>query len=147
MITPIEWKEVFFDNGPPGSRTFMHITRPLVAILGQEKVDLEDGHEPRWHLSVSHKDRVPTWEELGIARDALLPEDIHFMIPHPPRRFWLNYNHRVLHLWELRDPGAITQFEWEGEAAQKAGFGTPSSGEAVSRETENDHDGQEEGST
>ena len=117
MSEPIEWERV--PSPVPDAETFRHMTRPLLAIRSQ---DFQD----RWHLSVSHRDRVPTWEELGIARDALLPRDVHFMLPHPPRRYWLNYNARVLHLWEMRDPELAEQFEWEGEQARLAGYGEPS---------------------
>lgn len=124
-MSAIEWHEVDLPRaGPPGSTVFRHLTRPLVAIRSRD--DFEGDSEPRWHLSVSHQSRIPTWEELGLARDALLPEDLHFMVPHPPRRYWLNYDHRVLHLIEMRDPVAQQQFEWEGEQAQKSGKGRPS---------------------
>lgn len=102
---PIEWERIV-PSPTPGADAFRHLTQPLIAIRSV------DGG--RWHLSVSHRDRVPTWGEIGIARDALLPEEIHFMVPHPPRRYWINYNRKVLHLWEMRDRELITQFEWEG---------------------------------
>lgn len=115
---PIEWESVA--GGPPGSNVFRHLTRPLIAIRS-----LDMG---RWHLSVSHVSRIPTWEELGLARDALLPEAAFLCVPFPPRRYWLNYDRRVLHLWAFNDSELQEQFKWEGEAAQRDGFGTPDSG-------------------
>lgn len=120
------WRRIQNPNTPPDSTTYRHITQPLVAIVSQDPVP---GGAPRWHLSVSHRDRVPTWGELGEARDALLPADLHFMVPHPPRRYWMNLNRRVLHLWEMRDPDLAEQFEWEGAEAQRLGIGTPDSGD------------------
>lgn len=117
MTTPLEWRAVRNFHGPPGSRTWMHLSRPLTAIVSRD-----DG---RLHLSVSHRDRIPTWEELGIARDALLPADLHFVLLHPPRRYWININSRVLHLWESRDKELIERAEWEGEEVRRAGLGRP----------------------
>lgn len=119
-MTALEWTEVAVPPGFQG-RAFEHLTRPLRALVA-----IENG---RVHMSVSHRERIPTWEELGIARDALLPADMHFCIPHPPRRFWINYNRRVLHLHELRDAELIEQFEWEGEEARRHGANIPDSGE------------------
>lgn len=105
---------------PPDAEMFIHRGRQLSAIR-----NIEIG---RWHLSVAHRDRIPTWGELGYARDHLLPADVWLMIAHPPREYWLNFNSRVLHLWEFRDAELIEQFKFEGEYAQKLGFGTPDDG-------------------
>lgn len=122
MTDAHEWTEILNPNGPPGTASFVNRTRGLVAILGREM--------GRWHLSVSHRDRVPTWGELGLARDALLPPDAWMMIAHPPRRYWLNFDPRVLHLWEFRDPELIRQFMDEGIEAQASGYGIPTDGGA-----------------
>ena len=129
-MAPLEWRSIpkTWPGIPPGAMVFVHITKPLTAIRSYDRLT-EGSTDPRWHLSVSHQDRIPTWEELGMARDALMPADMHFCLPHPPRRFWLNYNHRVLHLWEMDDETLTQHFEWEGKLAQEAGFGEPSSGE------------------
>lgn len=116
------WEQVANPNGPPGSRTFMNQRRQLAGVLSQDM--------GRWHLSVSHRRRVPRWGELGEARDALVPSDAWMMVPHPPRKYWMNLDRRVLHLWEFRDPELIEHFRWEGEQAQRLGYGTPDSGEA-----------------
>jgi hypothetical protein len=105
-------------QGADESATFRHRGRQLTAIRSRDM--------GRWHLSVSHRDRIPTWAELGFARDSLLPEGVWLAIWHPPRKHWLNYDHRVLHLWESRDPELIEQFQFEGEEAQRAGYGRPS---------------------
>lgn len=108
--------------GMPDTEVFRHHGKRLTAIRGREM--------GRWLLSVSHAERVPTWGELGFARDSLLPEDAWMMIAHPPRRYWLNVDRRVLHLWEFRDDTLIDQFKWEGEQAQAIGAGIPDDGEA-----------------
>lgn len=116
------WGSIPNRTGLPGAEVFANARLRLVAIRSRDM--------GRWHLSVSHADRVPTWGEVGEARDALLPTDVWMMIPHPPRKYWLNLNPRVLHLWEFRDALLIKQFCWEGEAAQAIGAGSPDTGDA-----------------
>ena len=113
------WVEIAVPT--PGAKGFRHAGKGLVAIRAQEM--------GRWHMSVSHADRVPTWGEIGFARDSLLPPDVWLMIAHPPRKYWLNYDRRVLHLWEFRDPELIEQFRLEGEQAARDGKNVPDSGE------------------
>ncbi len=120
MSDPIMWKRIVNQGGPPHSQTWRHFSQLLLAIVSRDM--------GRWHMSVSHRDRVPTWGELGEARDALLPADLHFMVPHPPRRYWLNYDRRVLHLWEMRDREMAEQFVWEGEEAKRHGANVSDSG-------------------
>jgi hypothetical protein len=114
------WHHIHNPRGPANCTTFRHYDRLLTAIHS-----IDNG---RHHLSVSHRDRIPTWEELGFARDSLLPADLWLMIAHPPRKYWLNYNSRVLHLWEFNDPLLIGEFKAEGELAQRLGYGVPDSG-------------------
>jgi hypothetical protein len=114
------WTRVDNPGIPEHCETFVHRLRMLSAIRSQD--------EGRWHLSVAHVSRIPTWEGLGHARDHLIPADVWMMVPHPPRRYWLNLNRRVLHLWEFRDDLLIEQFKFEGEMAQRARVGTPDSG-------------------
>lgn len=78
----------------------------------------------RWHLSISHPDRYPTWDEIVEARDRLLPDELHFCMGLPPRDFWLSVHPNCLHLWEIRDHALTDQWEFEGRGVQ----GTPWAG-------------------
>jgi hypothetical protein len=122
--TEADWERV---ASPGYGELFRHRAKSLAAIRSRDAVP---GTAGRWHLSVSHRDRVPTWGELGFARDCLLPADVWLMVAHPPRRYWINYDRRVLHLWEFSDPALIALFREEGEEAQRFGVNTPDSGEA-----------------
>jgi hypothetical protein len=113
------WKETWCPT--EGARAFLHPARGLAAIRGRER--------GRWHLSISHRDRVPTWGEIGFARDALLPAGTWMMIPHPPRQHWMNVHPHVLHLWEFHDEVLIEQFKLDGEMAAKMGKNIPDDGE------------------
>jgi hypothetical protein len=115
------WARIGNPKGPLDAETFIHRAKQLSAI---RSVDMG-----RWHLSVAHRERVPTWGELGFARDALIPADVWMMVPHPPREFWLNLDRRVLHMWQFRDAKLVEQFQWEGEQAKAMGIGSPDDGE------------------
>lgn len=117
------WLEVPNPHNPPGGTTFKLPSRHLAAIRSRDL--------GRWHLSVSHALRVPTWGELGMARDALLPPDVWMMVAHPPRAFWMNLDRRVLHLWEFDDPVLIEQFTYEGQLARAEGHNKPDSGDPI----------------
>lgn len=80
---------------------------------------------PRWHLSISHAKRYPTWAEIGEARDRLLPVDICFCIPFPPRAWWLSVHPNCFHLWEIRDHDLVETWRLDGEEAARRGFGKP----------------------
>jgi hypothetical protein len=95
-------KLVNIDNPPIAWRK-----TPMQALLGREFI--EGDPEPRWHLSVAHRDRIPTWTELVDAAHALRP-GVVFTIGLPPRSWWLNYDERVIHLWEIRDPELVAHW-------------------------------------
>lgn len=82
---------------------------PLAAIVAHEPL----GGDLRWHVSLSHQDRVPNWEELSRAGHELRP-GVVFCVGVPPRSWWININPHVLHLWELRDAALVTQWRFEG---------------------------------
>jgi hypothetical protein len=82
----------------------------LRALIGREPVVKGD---PRWHISLSGPDRIPTWEELVAAAHDLRP-GVVFCIPMPPRSFWVNVHPHVLHLWEVQDPHLVA--EWRRNA-------------------------------
>ena len=92
-------------------------------FVSREPIDMI--YEPRWHLSISHESRYPTWEEIGEARDRLLPDDAFMCVPMPPRAYWLSIHPNCFHLWEFRDDNLQAQMIAEGEDAKKMGKGEP----------------------
>ena len=94
----------------------------LIAMVGQEHV--QESGEPedlRWHLSVSHPFRHPTWDEISDARHALLPEDVVLCVPFPPRAWWVSIHQHCFHLWEIRDANLTAQWKFDGEGAARVG--------------------------
>lgn len=64
-------------------------------------------HEPegpggayRWHLSISHESRYPTWDEISGARYALLDDDLYMVMILPPSASYVNAHDFCFHLHE-----------------------------------------------
>ena len=62
-------------------------------------VSIDDG---LWHLSISHKDRYPTWDEIKSAREEHLPMDKTFAMYFPPSEEYVNLHQNCFHLWETK---------------------------------------------
>lgn len=54
-----------------------------------------------WHLSISHPDRYPSWDEIVDARYQLVPDGVTMAQILPPRRQYLNIHPNCFHLWEI----------------------------------------------
>jgi hypothetical protein len=57
----------------------------------------------RWHISISHPERYPTWDEIRDARYALTPHDIEMVMLLPPPEEYVNTHPNAFHLWETFD--------------------------------------------
>jgi len=78
--------------------------------------------EPRYHMSVAHPRRLPTWDEIKEAKQAMhtlgvLESDRTYVMPFPPRRSWLSVHPYCFHLWELLNSEIAADWAREGEAA------------------------------
>jgi hypothetical protein len=82
---------------------------PLAAIISRDDLG-ED--RLRWHISLAHESRIPTWEELVMAAHDLRP-GVPLVIGIPPRSWWVNVHPHVLHMTELRDQPLIDQWRFE----------------------------------
>lgn len=102
-VLPPGWHEPLTAlRGPDGTTTYEHYAMRLRAILSCSIA--ADGRA--WlHLSVSHRERVPSWGELGIAKRAFLGDRYAYQVM-PPEAKYVNINPRVLHLWALYDEKA-----------------------------------------
>ena len=56
-----------------------------------------------WHLSISCKDRYPTFDEIRDARYKFLPENITVAMLYPPKSEYINIHENCFHLWEMKD--------------------------------------------
>jgi hypothetical protein len=58
----------------------------------------------RWHLSISHPARYPTWDEVAEARYRVLPKSLHFAMMLPPEGEYVNLNPNVFQVVQVPDP-------------------------------------------
>jgi len=56
-----------------------------------------------WHLSISHPDRYPTWDEIADVRYRLVPDDVTMAMLLPPSGEYVNAHERCFHLWQIDD--------------------------------------------
>lgn len=73
----------------------------LAVICGQEFCGPHG--ELRWHLSVSHNKRNPTWEEIRDLRYALVPDEAMMCMFLPPRSEYVNAHLYCFHLFEIEE--------------------------------------------
>jgi hypothetical protein len=84
----------------------------LAAIVSRDPISQNGKSDLRWHISLQHRDRVPTWEELSRAAHELRP-GVVFAAGVPPRSWWINIHPHVLHLWEIHDDNLAAQWRFE----------------------------------
>lgn len=51
------------------------------------------------HVSVSHKNKVPSWEEMCMVKDIFFDEEECVIQYHPPKSQYINNHPYCLHLW------------------------------------------------
>jgi len=90
-------------DGPDGVFRLRHPeTRELLmAIVSSGLGWVESGFPgPAWeHASVSHRRRVPTWEEMCWVKGLFWPDDEWVVQFHPAKADYVNDHEFVLHLW------------------------------------------------
>ncbi len=77
----------------PGAKAFKF--GDCVVIVAREK--------GRWHMSISCKDRLPSWEEVRDARYKLTPHDATMIMVLPRPEQYVNMHPYCFHLWETTD--------------------------------------------
>ena len=106
------WREQY-GPGVPAPVAYQH-RDGRTALVGREPVAENDW---RWHISLRYGDpgrdgRIPSWEELVQTAHELRP-GVVFVVPVPPRSWWVNVHQHVLHLYETRDAQLVEQFRRE----------------------------------
>lgn len=97
-VLPPAFEEV--QRAPTGAK-YRARARNLVAIVSCAKE--RDG---RWwlHLSVSHKSRVPTWDEFRWCKEVFIGDREAYQVL-PPKLRYVNIHPYVLHMFALHDDG------------------------------------------
>ena len=68
----------------------------------------ENGME---HVSVSFRDRIPTWEEMCVVKDVFWTEEEACIQVHPRKSEYVNIHENCLHIWRKKD--APENWPWE----------------------------------
>lgn len=107
-VIPAGWFRIpEADQGDTGC-AFDHFSgrRILISIAKEQ-----DGRE--WvHFSMSHRRRLPTWEELVSAKEMFLGRGSKAIQVIPPRSQYVNLNANVLHLFVCLDEDPLPDFTW-----------------------------------
>jgi hypothetical protein len=76
----------------------------------------------RWHMSIAHRKRYPTWDEIRDARYRFIPPDINVGMLLPPPENDVNIHQNCFHLCQLTgpDPLILSQAAREGVALIEA---------------------------
>ncbi|MGI6648121.1 MAG: DUF7694 domain-containing protein [Bacillota bacterium] len=75
-------------------------------MVGRE--DIGSGNY-QWHLSISHPNRYPTWDEIRDARDRFVPDHVTMVMFLLSRADYVNTYENCFHLWELDEKRALTE--------------------------------------
>jgi hypothetical protein len=97
-ILPPNWREV--DRSPDGTTCYQAFH---VRVILSASIEL-DGRA--WlHLSISTRERIPNWQEIGHAKRTFLGDREAYQVI-PPKARYVNINERVLHVFALLDEAA-----------------------------------------
>ena len=55
----------------------------------------------RWHLSISHSSRYPTYDEIKSARYEFIPDGVTMAMLFPPKAEFVNLSKNCFHLYEI----------------------------------------------
>lgn len=76
----------------------VYVRGRLQVIVGREPQG--PNGEKRWHLSISHPWRYPTWEEIKLARYQLVPDEVEMAMYLPSQSEYVNLHENCFHLHE-----------------------------------------------
>jgi hypothetical protein len=91
----------------PGARAYYDSDSRCAVILGHEPIG--PGGELRWHLSISHAKRYPTWKEIKEARYFFIPDNVTMAMLLPPQAEYVNAHPNCFHLHEFIGNEIITK--------------------------------------
>lgn len=79
--------------------------KSLAAIKAIDRLHIEMlGADGGWeHVSVSYKNRVPTWDEMCKVKDMFWKDNECVVQYHPPKSEYVNVHPYCLHLWKKSD--------------------------------------------
>lgn len=89
----MNWTKIAPPPHLPHCQAYMEREHRLAVFVG-----IEEGY---WHLSISHPERYPSWDEIKEARYEFLPHSLHIAMILPPPSEYVNIHSNCFHLHEL----------------------------------------------
>lgn len=78
-------------------------TKGKLVVVASDDDEYDNTGEKWRHISVSHKDRLPSWDELRQVRDDFYPADACVIFIFPPVEEYVNFHKTTLHFWWNKD--------------------------------------------
>lgn len=104
---PKDWKEIErSDDGPAVGGKYRSFSRRLTVML---TCAIENDGRAWLHLSVSHPERLPTWGELRLVKEAFLGDREAYQVM-PPRSRYVNIHPHCLNVFALLEGDALPDF-------------------------------------
>lgn len=94
-VLPPDWREV--SRSPDGTTAYQsHHIRVILSC----SIELDDR---AWlHLSISTRDRIPNWQEIGYTKRVFFGDREAYQVI-PPKARYVNIHEKVLHVFALLD--------------------------------------------
>jgi hypothetical protein len=99
-VLPADWREI--DRDKAGGARYDNVARSLRAILS---CSVESDGRAWLHLSVSHRQRIPTHGEMRTVKELFLGNRYAYAV-WPPMERYVNLHQNVLHVFALLDERA-----------------------------------------
>lgn len=84
-------------SGPFGAFFVMHPKGTELKIVASGAHEVSEGWE---HVSVSCKNRCPSWNEMNFVKDLFWHPEENVIQFHPPHKEYINCHPYCLHLWK-----------------------------------------------
>jgi len=89
-------KTVLFNDGNGLAPAQVWRGAGLVVLVSDDATH----HGTLRHISISHKHRYPTWEEIKAVRAAFMPADVDAMMMLPVAADYVNLHPNTFHIWQ-----------------------------------------------
>lgn len=88
-----EWKEINAPKGLEHCKAWRETYTGMTLFAGKEY--------GRWHMSIAHPKRYPTWDEIRDARYMTIPNEVFMAMHLPPKQEYVNVHQNCFHLHEI----------------------------------------------
>lgn len=86
----------------PGTHRAFTTASGCRVIVSRVPLKVASGRiEQVWHLSISHKHRYPTWDEIADVRYELVPNEATMAMLLPPREQYANLHGKTFQMWQI----------------------------------------------